>query len=336
MKIPQHFKFTREISDHLSTIEANRSAIDVIKLPIEIELNLRSQSILGSAIYSARIEGNKLTPTEISSYNDLSTKDKNKLEIFNLHNAIITILEDYSGTKKITQKDILYFHRESMKNILFEDFWGKFRDDHEAIFDALGNVVYEAPHPKLVPSYIKKLIKFIASDKEKSIPIRAVLAHLTFEDIHPFVDGNGRVGRLLQFAILNSAGYGMRGLAFPEKLIEQNRKHYYRAIETSQSSPGDATEFVELMLNFLAQSSTLAKKLLLEKRLNYSPLDKLSPRHREIVEIIREQKTVSLDFIHRRFLKISPRQISYDLKKLSDKGYIIKLGSTRGALYSAK
>lgn len=65
-------------------------------------------------------------------------------------------------------------------------------------------------------------------------------------------------------------------------------------------------------------------------------LDTLFPRRREIVEIIRDHQIVSLDFLHRRFMNVSPRLLRYDLKCLVKDGYISKIGKTRGALYALK
>ncbi len=336
MEIPRSYQFTSEIGSLLATIEANKAVINTITLPLEIEENLRGQSILGSAIFSARIEGNMLTRAEVGSFSDLSSDDKSKVEIANLYRAIKLVLEDFSKPNPITLETILKFHAEVMKNILFEDYLGKIRTQHEGIFDPIGNIIYEAPPPKIVLGYMNRLVEFISSDEVRSIPLRAVLAHLTLEDIHPFVDGNGRIGRLLQLMVLTSGGYGMKGFGAPEELIEKNRQSYYRAIELCQSGKGDATEFVELMLRFLAESSTDAKELLLGKQKNHTDLDFLLPRRREIVEIIREQKMVSLDFLHRRFLKISERQLTYDLSELIKAGYIQKKGSTRGAMYGPK
>lgn len=336
MKIPNSYQFTKEIGLYLATIEANKDVINTISIPIELEKIMRGQSILGSSIFSARIEGNTLTRREISSFSDLLSDDKNKIEVANIYRAIELVLFDFRKLQKIEEKHILGFHGQIMKNILHGNYLGKLRTEHEGIFDSMGNMIYEAPAPKFVQPYIGQLVKLINSYTEKSIPIRATLAHLTFENIHPFVDGNGRVGRLLQFAVLHQGGYGMKGLSFPEELIENNRQAYYRALETSQSGRGDGTEFVELMLSFLAQSSTTAKQSLLEKQKTYTSLDLLAPRRAELVQIIREHKMISLDALHRRFLKISPRLLSYDLKYLSDKGFIQKIGKTRGALYSAK
>lgn len=61
----------------------------------------------------------------------------------------------------------------------------------------------------------------------------------------------------------------------------------------------------------------------------------LLPRRSEILNIIRDHRQISLDFLHRRFAAISPRLLRYDLKKLQDAHLIKKLGVTRGALYEA-
>jgi len=69
---------------------------------------------------------------------------------------------------------------------------------------------------------------------------------------------------------------------------------------------------------------------------NLTPLSSaktLSPRRQEILAIIQDHARVSFDFLYRRFMLISPRLLRYDLKQLQDKGFIRKLGNTKGALY---
>ncbi len=335
MKIPPKYRLTRKISALLAQIEANKEVIDNAEIPLEVEENIRRESLLGSALFSARIEGNTLTRGEVSSFSDLSSRDKKRREIANLHRAISFVLERANSGKSIACRDILLLHRMAMKNILARQFSGKFRTGHEGVFDSQGNIIYHSPPPGMIRDLTDQLLKFAGSRREEFVPVRAVLTHLVLEYIHPFVDGSGRVGRLLQLDILNRGGYGMKGLVVVEELIDKNRQAYYRAIENGINR-GDATEFIELMLSFLAESSATARNLIREKQKNYSPLDLLPPRRREIVEIIRDQRMVSLDFLHRRFLKVSPRLLSYDLKKLREEGYLSKIGKTRGALYTVK
>ena len=63
---------------------------------------------------------------------------------------------------------------------------------------------------------------------------------------------------------------------------------------------------------------------------------KLLPRRKEILSIIRNHEFISSEALRRRFLKISPRMIRYDLKNLEKEGFILKIGSTRGVVYKIK
>jgi len=71
-------------------------------------------------------------------------------------------------------------------------------------------------------------------------------------------------------------------------------------------------------------------------RVKQAPDDLLLPRRKEILDLIRDHQVMSQDSIRRRFTKVTARMIRYDLKKLEEQGFIIKLGTTRGAVYKIK
>lgn len=332
MTIPPKYQLTKNIVLLLGKLDTNRAIIDSLTLPPAVEGNIRQASLLGSSLFSARIEGNRLTESDISSFRDLSSKEKQKIEIASLMRAISYLFKKYVGNKPIKIEDILHWHVLAMKNILSEEYLGRFRKSHEGIFDQAGNLIYHAPPPLEVLKLMDNLASYVNSSIEPIVPIRAILGHFILERIHPFEDGNGRVGRLLQTAILVKGGYAMKGLVVVEAEIDKNRPLYYHAIEHFD---GDATEFIELILDFLATASQKAKDRVIAGQ-KYTQEDLLAPRRREILEIIRNHQTVSLDFLSRRFLQIDPRLLRYDLKYLVDEGFIIKIGKTRGALYAPK
>lgn len=335
LTIPPKYRLSKQIVQYLSEIESNKGVIDNIDIPLEVEKNIRRQSVLGSALFSARIEGNTLTQAEAQSFGDLSRKDQRKVEIANLCRAVEKILDQFSSKEKtITKTDFLAWHKLAMKNILYPDYLGSFRHGQEGLFDTSGNLIYHAPPPTQVEPLVTELLGFVNGKKEKIHPIKAILAHLIFEKIHPFVDGSGRVGCLLQMAILCQGGYAMKGLIVVEEEIDNNRQSYYEAIE--QSTGSDSTPFVELMLEFLKDATGKTRDLVLAQKNNPSRFDILSPRRREIAQIIFEQRLLPFDSIRRRFLKVSPRQLAYDLESLIRAGFIIKIGKTRGALYAPK
>lgn len=285
---------------------------------------------MGSSLFSARIEGNSLRETDISELRDLTSKEKEKVEVANLIRAISYVLKKHEKKNEILIKDILGWHKMVMKNLLADT--GQLRKSQEGIFDISGNLIYHAPPPQQVSRLMDDLINYINYGEEILFPIRAILAHFILERIHPFVDGSGRIGRLLQLSILVSGGYAMKGIVVVEAEIDKNRPLYYHAIE---SFSGDVTEFIELMLEFLVTASDKAREKMLEGQ-KYNNEDLLPPRRKEILEIIKDHKMISLDFLERRFLELKPRLLRYELKKLMDEGYVSKIGKTRGALYAPK
>jgi Fic family protein len=324
MLIPPRYTLTSKISTLLSTIEACKEIIDQVPIPPEVEQNIKRQSTLHSSLFSARIEGNTLTTEDI---HHTPSHVQKKAEVLNILKALNWA--ESRSAKDIKESDILTLHKISMQGLIDPDNLGRFRKNMEAIFNSAGIAIYMPPPPKQMHSLIVKLIKFINSDKESLVPIRAVLAHYSFEKIHPFLDGSGRVGRLLIQKVLMQGGYGMKGLLSLEEYLDGHRSEYYRMLEEPEK---DLTEYVTFMLESIAHSAQKAKKMVLTKK-NFEKEDYLLPRRGEIVKLIREHKLLNFDQIHRRFKNINPRTLRYDLKKLQTEGFVTKLGTTRGAYY---
>lgn len=324
MIIPPKYFLTPKISELLSQIEANKEVINSINIPPDIELNIRRASTLKSSLYSARIEGNNTT---LNGLSNISPKNKEKIEINNILRSL-NYISDRKFTK-ISTKDILNFHKMVMQNIDSENIGG-FRKTHEGIFTTAGTVIYHAPPPTLIPSLIDKLLKFTNSNKERFVPIKGALAHYLFEKIHPFIDGSGRVGRLLLLATLKTGGYGFKGILPFEEKIDNQREIYYRMLEEPER---DVTNYIEFILETIKDASDDAKKIIMEsKDVNNDPL--LLPRRAEILKIIQDHKTINFDSIKRRFNKINERTLRYDIKKLIDAKLVSKLGATRGVYYT--
>ncbi|TSC89387.1 MAG: Uncharacterized protein G01um10145_544 [Microgenomates group bacterium Gr01-1014_5] len=323
MLIPPKYIHTPKISELLSQIEAAKQVIDSINIPPEVETNIRRQSTLKSSLFSARIEGNPLTIEELGK----TSTDQKRQEVFNILKALNKVQKQ--GLRDITQSIVLDMHKITMLKLT--DTPGKFRTEVSAIFNSAGIAVYIPPPPRQIPGLLKKLIKFANSPKEQFVPIRAVLAHYSFEKIHPFLDGNGRVGRLLIQLSLQKSGYGMKGLLAIEEYLDKYRSTYYTMLSEGQK---DVTDYVEFMLEAIAESANKAKDQVLKKK-DLTPEDYLLPRRAEILNIVKEQKLVNFDQIKRRFSKVNDRTLRYDLKKLADQRLIRKLGTTRGVYYQA-
>lgn len=324
MLIPPKYTLTTEISKLLQQIEAAREVINTIKIPPEIETNIRRASVLKSSLYSARIEGNPLTLDEITHK---PSTDQKKREVFNVLKGMEFVQE--RGARDISNSNLLQLHEKIMQGLTDKDNLGKFRTQAEAIYNSAGIAIYLPPTPRQINGLIERLIKYINSDKEIFVPIRATLSHYIFEKIHPFIDGNGRVGRLLLQNVLIKGGYGMKNLLNIEEFLDENRSKYYKYLEEPEK---DTTEYIEFMLEAIANVSEKAKELVINKQ-NSEAEDFLLPRRAEILRIIKDHKIVNFDSIRRRFLKINERTLRYDLKKLQENGFIRKRGTTNGVYY---
>jgi len=322
MLIPPRYNKNEEMIELLSKIEASREVIEAVRIPAEIETNIRRQNTLKSSLFSARIEGSELTMEDVSAR---ASDTQKKAEVFNILKALGWIRK--RGKKDLALGDLLTIHKLTMEGLSPEA--GRLRAEMSATFNAAGIAVYMHPPPKEVQKKVQRLIKFANSEKERFVPIRACLAHFSFEKIHPFLDGNGRVGRVVIQKVLEQGGYGMKGMLAIEEYIDNHRSEYYRALEEPEK---DVTDYLLFMLEGIAETAAKAKELVLAKQ-EAEAEDYLLPRRAEIYRIIKEQKLVNFDMIRRRFGKVNERTLRYDLKKLQEKGLIIKLGSTRGVYY---
>ncbi len=312
------------MSELLAKIEACKQVIDAVNIPPEVELNIRRKSTLKSSLYSANIEGNPLIFDELAL---LSPKDKKKIEVFNILKAINLIQE--KNPAPITKNLILKLHAIVMKGLLHQSHLGKIRDNMEAIFNSAGGVVYMPPPPSHIEELLDKLVDYINGSGERFVPIKAVVAHYIFEKIHPFLDGSGRVGRLLIRQILKNDGYDMKGILPLEEYLENHRTTYYQMLEEPEK---DVTAYVEFMLESIAESAEKAKEMVLNHK-KVEPEDLLLPRRAELVRLIKEHGLLNFDAIRRRFLAVNERTLRYDLKRLQDGGFINKMGTTNGVFY---
>lgn len=280
------------------------------RLP-SVALSMRQKSLLKSAVYSARIEGlpdeesspKKASQNLLRAYNHIYSIKKRKLSIVLIKNWHELILDKLSGDA------------------------GSFRSNPWAVFDQWGEVRYLAPMHFEVPKLMDDFVKDV-NDLTDHPGIVAGLAQFVFEKIHPFADGNGRLGRLISAFVLESGGFGFRGLVPFEKYIESHRSEYYQTLESNI----DATEFITFFLEALTNELDLVLNSFMGKE-QENPESLLLPRRREMLAVISDHPYCSFDSIKRRFVSVNEKTLHNDLSQLIKKGFVSKIGSTRGALY---
>ena len=322
MKIPPSYGINPEILELLSKINADRIILASLEIPLELKVKIQRRSLLKSSLFSAKIEGN---PLSIEQIEQAGNQDK-KIEVFNIVAASKFIDNNVKIDEPLDLRSILALHQLVIKNIGVSGL----RTQAGAISNMAGVAVYVSPPPGQIKELLKNLVDFVNNDTAVFPLITALVAHLVFEKIHPFIDGNGRVGRLLIFFILKSRNYNF-GLTIPfEKYLDDHRDEYYYHLDNGLK---ETEAYLVFMLKAIYEETQNLINEINNERKEDKKIYLLPSRQEEIFRIIKEHQVVSFDFLKRRFLKVPGRTLRYDLLKLAQKGLIIKGGVTRGSFY---
>lgn len=325
MQIPPSYTATSEILSLITKIEALKLYFSSANFPPKIMDKIKRISLLKSSLYSARIEGN---PLELSDLEYNNPHEQRKREIFNLYEGA-DLIDSIRIGEPLSKKFLLKLHFTILKDINPDA--GQIRTELSAIFNQANVAVYLPPRPSQINPLLKQLLQYINSRKEEFPLITSFLSHLIFEKIHPFLDGNGRVGRLLISTVLKYYGWDFAFTVPFEEYLDNHKREYYFHLDKGLQ---ETNKYLIFMLEaYLSQFKTLKRQIEEETT---KKQEFLSPRQEEIMNIIKDHTVISFDTIRRRFLKVPERTMRYDLKKLVDKGLIEKSGQTRGRYYRIK
>jgi len=326
MKFPPTFEKTELLSTTLYDLDILKAAFELHPIAKEIIVLKRDKSILKSALFSARIEGNPLTLQEITTDKTELSEDTSKKEIYNL----VTLYEhiDVFASKLPSKELIKDIHEQALRGVSANN--GYFRTENSAIWNQSGVAVYITPSPQQIFPLLDELFLWIRESTEHPAVVAAV-AHIWFEKIHPFDDGNGRVGRFLSALLLVKGGFGFGGLVPMEEYFEKFRDDYYYELGKDKQ---DVTSFIEFFIRGLV--SQIKTSLKESEQIEMSDTMSLSPRRAELVAIIRDHKSISFDALMRRFRNVPSRSLHNDVAQLLKKKYIRKRGTTRGVLYEPR
>ena len=194
---------------------------------------------LKEALESSKIEGTQATMDEILEYrsDDKNVTDDIK-EVINYHIALQEGVSDLERLP-ISSRLIKNLHKTLLGGGVRGG--GKTPGEFRTIQNYIGtqgctleNASYIPPEPQLVNSYMSNLEKFINEDDETNDLIKIALIHSQFETIHPFLDGNGRIGRILIPLYLYNKGFISSANLFVSESLEKDKYKYYSLLNSTR------------------------------------------------------------------------------------------------------
>lgn len=281
---------------------------------------LRKQNRIKTIHSSLKIEGNHLTEEQITALLENKKVIGPKKDVVEVLNAI-EVYQNLGKYNPSSEQSFLKAHLKLMEGLLEQP--GEYRKQGVGIVKG-SQVAHLAPPFDNVPFLMKDLFKYLKKEDEIEL-IKSCVFHYEMEFIHPFIDGNGRMGRLWQTLILMEKYPLFEFLPF-ETLISNDQEKYYKALSESDKS-GKSTKFIEYMLNVIDTS--------LSELLNFS--------NRTLNEEDRLEYFVSLnktEFSRKDYMTIfkdiSSATASRDLKKGVELALFEKFGERNKTIYRLK
>ena len=311
------YTITDKMLNYVSEISGKIVKIDYINLNKKPEL--RKQSRINSIYSSLAIENNPLSLKQVEDVINgkiVMAEQKDIQEVKNAYKAY----EELEKVDPYSIEDLKRLH--GIMTFLIEDDAGKFRNHGEAVYN--GDVmIFMAPPENLVPTLMDNLFNWMKEAQDKVHPlILSCVFHYEFVFIHPFSDGNGRMARLWQTALLSEWEEAFEYMPI-ENLIKKHQQEYYKAINDCDKA-GNSNIFIEFMLKMI--NETLDRLIEESEDLNLSDrfnekLEGLKNTEKMVLRYIAEKKEVGTTEIA-RYIEKTDRTARRIVAKLEEKGLI--------------
>lgn len=235
------FRITPEVLTLCAQVERAIGRVEALSGDVP-EPRLRRENRIRTVLGTVAIEGNRLDRAQVTAILDhkrVVGPSKDIAEVANANDAY----ELAPSLRPFSWKDMLRAHALLMRGLVADA--GQWRTGNVGILRGT-SVKHVAPQPKQVPRLMADLMSSLKRDRGTPLLIRACVAHYEIEFIHPFSDGNGRMGRLWQHVMLlaHSKAFGYLPV---ESVIQARQARYYRALALSDQA-GDSTAFVAFAL----------------------------------------------------------------------------------------
>jgi len=282
-------------------------------------LKLRRINKIKSLHSSLAIEGNQLTREQVTAVVNGDRIIGPAKDILEVENAI-TVYDKLETIDAFSEDDLLTIHGDLMRGLVSDA--GKYRQGSVGVLDGT-TVIHLGPPAHRVPQLMGQLFEYLTQTPEDII-IKSCVFHYEFEFIHPFSDGNGRMGRLWQTAILKSEYPDLSAVPL-ESIIHDRQQGYYDALLASQRA-ASSDPFIEFAL--AALETALEEQLAQVIGVPQDPESRLIAFRKQI-----KTESFSRKDYHVFHKQISGATATRDLKKGVDKGAIVAEGEMRNRRY---
>ena len=325
------FTITPVLLKVVGEIAVNRERLDSATVQVPWIPILQKEARERNTHGSTAIEGNTLSLAEVRMLDDgkelMSAGEKDKREVKNYFAALKRI-EKRASKDKLGHQDVLGLHGIVMGGIIPAELTGRYRPHAVRV----GSHV--APPPSKVYDLMTDLLEWLDGPSRELAPvISSAVLHFRFEDIHPFVDGNGRTGRLLALWELYRRGFDTLHVFSVDVYYWENRQRYYQALQEVRNNGGNLTHWLEFVADAIQDTlkKVLKRTAELSVKAGKTPIV-LRPKQERLLELLRERRGMAPSEIWTA-LDVSRQGAMDQLKPLIKAGMVKRIGGKKTGKY---
>ena len=314
-------------------------------LNVDFLSNLRILATIESIGSSTRIEGAKLSDSEVSALlrgiGRRSFRSRDEQEVAGYAEALKLVQESYDEID-LTENNIKYLHQVLLK-FSEKDGWhlGEYKKhpNHVAAFDVDGReigILFETVSPFDTPQMMESLVGATGRNLKDADthPLTAISDFIVrFLAIHPFQDGNGRLSRVLTNLLLLRSGYAYVQYSSHESIVEVNKDKYYLALRTAQGKLKSGEKSPEVWTAFFLEMLKDQKDRLLKKIEREKIAHALPDVSIQILNLAKEHGRVNVSFVT-NVLQVNRNTVKKHLQHLVRTEKLVLHGKGRGSYYS--
>ena len=319
------FTMTEEITNLIIEIGEQVGAV-VTYDSLQPNPKLRRENRIKSIHSSLAIEQNTLTLEQVTDVINGKTVLGPPQDIREVKNAY-EAYERMSALDPYSIKNLLLAHKIMMEGLVKEA--GCFRSGNVGVY-AGKHLIHAGSPANYVPDLMKQLFDWVKKSKLHPL-VKSCIFHYEFEFIHPFADGNGRIGRLWQSLILQK-WKGFFAWMPIESLIYEKQEGYYKALNASNTA-GESTIFVTFMLAIIRDAlRDVVKSQNKAHDVGENVGENVGTNEGKVLALLKQDRKLTAKTLAST-LGLSDRQVERILSKLKTDGKIVRHGASKNGYW---
>jgi len=339
MAINPKFTITLHLSKLIDEISSLREKIFSSSIKIAWKPQMQREAIIRNAMGSSAIEGFVLSLPEVTALaqgkHEIKSLSSTERAVFNYLAALRKIQKNTPD--KLSNEFICSIHKIIAEGASHGGTPGNYRTVQNYIVDAFGQVVYKPPKPEEIPGLMDGFVEFVNTRAQDYLPvISSGIIHYEFVAIHPFVDGNGRAGRILGTWELFRRKFDTEHIFAIDDIIYDHKGAYYKALETVRREKEDLTHWLEFYVETVAESLSRAwHRIMRLPKTTASEALSLTPRQEKLINLLKDGDNLSAKDIAKS-LRITVQGVHFILKPLLKARMLCRRGGKKTGTFGLK